>query len=73
MHLLKQKVHCYNYTIQGYIGIGLADSAAARIKFHPQLKIVVINPLRTVVAYMRQGNIYFTVRKQIVTSPAFTL
>ena len=33
-----------------------------------------INPLRTVDAYMRQGNIYFTVRKQIiVTSPAFTL
>ena len=33
-----------------------------------------INPLRTVVAYMRQGNIYFTVRKQIIlTSRAFTL
>ena len=34
----------------------------------------IINPLRTVVAYMRQGNTYFTVRKQIIlTSPAFTL
>ena len=33
-----------------------------------------INPLRTVVAYMYQGNKYFTVRKQIVvTSPALTL
>ena len=33
-----------------------------------------INPLRTVDAYMRQENIYFTVREQIiVTSPAFTL
>ena len=32
------------------------------------------NPLRTVVAYMRQGNKYFTVCKQIIiTSPAFTL
>ena len=34
----------------------------------------IVNPLRTVVTYMRQGNIYFTMRKQIiVTSPAFTL
>ena len=40
MHLLKQKVHCYIYTIQGCIGIGPVDLAAARIKFHPQLKIV---------------------------------
>ena len=33
-----------------------------------------INPLRTVVAYMHQGNKYFTVRKQIIiTSPTFTL
>ena len=33
----------------------------------------IINPLRTVVAYMRQGNKHFTVRKQIIiTSPAFT-
>ena len=33
-----------------------------------------VNPLRTMVAYMRQGNKYFTVRKQIViTLPAFTL
>ena len=32
------------------------------------------NPLRTMVAYMRQGNKYFTVHKQIIiTSPAFTL
>ena len=36
----------------------------------PQL----VNPLRTVVTYMRQGNIYFTMCKQIIiTSPAFTL
>ena len=33
-----------------------------------------LNHLRTVVAYMRQGNKYLTVRKQIIiTSPAFTL
>ena len=35
-----------------------------------------LNPfiLRTVDTYMHQGNIYFTMRKQIiVTSPAFTL
>ena len=32
------------------------------------------NPLRTMDAYMRQGNKYFTVCKQIViTSPPFTL
>ena len=35
---------------------------------------LLINPLRTVVAYMRPGNKYFTVHKQIIiTSPAFTL
>ena len=34
----------------------------------------IVNPLRTVVAYMHQGNKYFTVHKQIIiTSPAFTL
>ena len=68
VHLLKQKVHCYNYTkvvlhaklaeqagqftlddvsegireklVRPYrdVRIGLADSAAARLKFHPQLK-----------------------------------
>ena len=33
-----------------------------------------VNPLRTVVAYMRHRNKYFTVRKQIIiTLPAFTL
>ena len=34
-------------------------------------KIVIsfyVNPLRTVVVYMRQGNIYFTVRKQIIVT-----
>ena len=41
-YLLKQKV-CYNYTLYRDVGIGPADSAAARVKFHPQLKIVVIN------------------------------
>ena len=39
-----------------------------------QISKFIVKPLRTVVAYMRQGNIYFTVCKQIiVTSPAFTL
>ena len=34
----------------------------------------IINLLRSMVAYMRQGNKYFTVRKQIIiTLPAFTL
>ena len=40
---------------------------------HPVV-ILYVNPLRTVVTYMRQGNIYFTVRKQIIiTLPPFTL
>ena len=39
VNLSKQTVHCYNYTIQD-VGIGLADSAAARLEFHLQLKQV---------------------------------
>ena len=38
------------------------------------IQVKKFNPLRTVVAYMHQGNKYFTVRKQIIiTSPAFTI
>ena len=36
LHLLKQKIHYYNYTIRGHRN-SLADSAAARLNFHPQL------------------------------------
>ena len=39
VHFLKKKVHCYNRDL----GIGPVDLAAARLKFHSQLKIVVIN------------------------------
>ena len=42
--------------------------------FPPKKRAKKFNPVRTMVAYMRQGNKYFTVRKQIIiTSPAFTL
>ena len=38
------------------------------------INITFLNPLRTVVAYMRQGDKYFTVLEQIfITSLAFTL
>ena len=51
VHFLKNKVHLLKQKVQTTIittpyrdvGIGPAGSAAARLRFHPQLKIVVIN------------------------------
>ena len=44
VHLLKQKVQITIITtLYRDVGIGQAGSAAARLRFHPQLKIVVIN------------------------------
>ena len=58
---------------QNYIMIAEHDISSVHL-FYPPESWELINPLRTMNAYMRQGNMYFTVRKQIiVTSPAFTL
>ena len=39
-----------------------------------EVEINAVNPLRTVNAYIRQGNKYLTLCKQItITSPPFTL
>ena len=50
---------------------GLTNAPATYQRLMDKL---LINPLRTMLAYMHQGNKYFNVRKQvIITSPAFTL